>query len=303
MCGIFGFHITNKLQISREQRAILAAILSTRNDDRGGDSWGFFDGKNVRRGLKDIAPMSLAMATADRLLAHTRKATTGAKTVENAHPFTIGNIIGAHNGMISNHESLNAKHNRKYEVDSMHLFGHLNEGLPFDEIYGYGSIEFIKKDDPNKIFLCKMKSGELGVYGIGSKEVKNVKGVLWSSDTDHAEEAMRAAKIPFFKYAVEEESVYFIQNGTLYEDKTKLTLGKNQSNYLPDWRDGLLGRREWDATWEESESKDMQDTLSFTEKRDYKDMRRLWKEHVGLDTVEIDDVEDYGNERFMLSQG
>jgi len=300
MCGIMGWEFTKKLQVSREQRAILAAILSTRNDDRGGDSWGFYDGKQIRRGLKDIAPMSLAMATADTLVAHTRKATTGAKTVENAHPFTIGNIIGAHNGMISNHDSLNKKHNRNYEVDSMHLFGHLNESKPFDEIYGYGSIEFIKKNEPGKIFLCKMKSGELGVYGIGSKETKNVKGVLWSSDSDHAEEAMRAAKIPFFKYATEEETVYFIQNGTLYESKDKLTLGSNRSSYLPDWRDGLRSSA-WEG-WEDVDSKDKdQNVFSFSEKRDYNDMRRIWKEHTGASFV--DDVQDYGNEKYFLNRG
>ena len=39
------------------------------------------------------------------IIGHTRAATTGAVTTRNAHPFSYGSIIGAHNGIIDNWES------------------------------------------------------------------------------------------------------------------------------------------------------------------------------------------------------
>ena len=35
--------------------------------------------------------------------------------------------MGIHNGCITNHEALNIKYERKFEVDSMHIFAHIAE--------------------------------------------------------------------------------------------------------------------------------------------------------------------------------
>jgi hypothetical protein len=50
---------------------------------------------------------------------HTRAATRGKATDENAHPFRYGRIIGAHNGIVSAP--------KEYAVDSMFLFDRLNQ--------------------------------------------------------------------------------------------------------------------------------------------------------------------------------
>ncbi len=213
MCGIFGWDY-RKSKVSIEQRSMVAAILAVANDTRGGDSWGFWNTEHLMRGLGDISAVAVKTVKSQVVMAHTRKATTGATTVPNAHPFSIGGIIGAHNGMISNHTELNTKYKRNFEVDSMHLFGHLAEGLPFDDIYGYGAIEFIRKEQRSKVYLCKLSGGDLTVCGIG-KDINNYQGVLWSSNGTHLESALKTAGIQFFKFEIKQNQIYSVHGGQL----------------------------------------------------------------------------------------
>jgi hypothetical protein len=233
--------------LSREQRAVLTAVLAIANDTRGGDSWGYYDFTTLYHGLGDLADKAMEVFTHRLVLCHTRKATQGSVTVENAHPFDIGNIVGAHNGIISNHELLNNKYNRKCTVDSQHLFHHLNEKKPFDDISGYGVATWVEKDSATpRIYLSKMSHGELAVYGIGPN-AKNCRGVIYSSDEDHLKAAVGAAKVESFPYKIETGSVYYIENGKVFVDETrKLEITKN---YSRDWRGGntypLGGDEDW----------------------------------------------------------
>ncbi len=216
MCGIYGWNY-GKGKVGIEKRSMVAAILAIANDTRGGDSWGFWNRNNLTKGLGDISGVAVKTVRSDLIMAHTRKATTGATTVPNAHPFDIGNIIGAHNGCISNHTELNTKYDRKFEVDSMHLFGHIDAGLPFSDIFGYGAIEFIRKDSPGKVYLCKLQAGDLSVCGIG-KDNNDYQGVVWSSNGAHLTQALTVAGIEHFDFLVETGKVYYVQNGKYYLD-------------------------------------------------------------------------------------
>lgn len=215
MCGIFGWHLSNT-NVSKSKRLVLSTVLALNNDNRGGDSWGFYSHENgASRGLGELLPFSHRIADHDVAMAHTRKATTGAKTVENSHPFDIGNFIGAHNGVIANHNELKTKYTGrdKFEVDSMHLFAHLDMGKSFDDLSGYGSIEFVRKSDKGKyIFLCKMSSyADLCIMGLG-KDPNDTKGLVWSSNDRHLEQAMKAAGIECFKYEVKHGQVYYVSD-------------------------------------------------------------------------------------------
>lgn len=214
MCGIYGWQLPNGT-VTLAERVALAALLGRGNDTRGGESWGYWDGQHVAKGLNVILPLSVRIAASEVMMAHTRKATTGKVVAENSHPYQVGKILGAHNGMIFNHDELLKKHGRSYDVDSMHLFGHIDQGLGFDDLEGYGAIEYVNTDDPSSIMLCKMKGGELSVFGIGPDD-KNVKGVVWSSNDTHLKDALQAAGLTYFPYKVEEGKQYRVKGGVLY---------------------------------------------------------------------------------------
>lgn len=83
--------------------ALAEAVRDARDHERrNGHSWGWAwtgpDGLDIRRGLGRMPPASEA-PYADSALVHTRRATRGAVTVENAHPFPVNRGAAlAHNG-------------------------------------------------------------------------------------------------------------------------------------------------------------------------------------------------------------
>jgi hypothetical protein len=283
MCGIMGMSWMEGA-ISPGRRAILSNHLAIGNDKRGGHSWSVtaLDNKeiNISRGLGNMGDHAWHLADTNFYFAHTRFATIGAKTVENAHSFEIGDIIGSHNGAVSNHSELDRKYNRKCDVDSMHIFYHLNEKLPLDTIEGYGAIEWVSKKDLTKIYLSKLKGGSLAIFGIGSPEDAKTKGVVWSSDEKHLLEALFAAGIKeFFPYKVEEGVVFFATNGEVYIDNhRKLEIGKEvhrkaTSYYEHDSYSGYTNRSSFQTTGGSTNSSTKSE--SNTE-RDYAD----WQEWI-----------------------
>jgi hypothetical protein len=121
-------------------------------------------------------------------------------------------------------------------VDSQHIFHHLNENLPLDEIHGYGVAEWVEKDKPNRVFLCKLAGGELAIWGVGTGP-EDCRGVIWSSDSDHIKAAVGAAHIDTFQYKVEVGTVYYVERGKLSIDSSrKLEINRDTSR---DWRSGF----------------------------------------------------------------
>lgn len=59
------------------------------------------------------------------LIGHNRYATTGAITKKNAHPFEIGDLIGVHNGTLTNKHVLDQGY--KFDVDSQALYNHIDK--------------------------------------------------------------------------------------------------------------------------------------------------------------------------------
>lgn len=252
MCGIYGWDLTN-CGVSKARRGVISAILSMGNDARGGDSWGWVDNDlNIQRGLGDIVDRAGAIAESHRVMAHTRKATTGGVSVGNAHPFTIGKLIGAHNGILWNHEELNKKYNRNHKVDSMHLFSHIWEGKDLKEIEAYGAIEHINKDQPTRVYLSRLRAGELSIFGIGSGP-KNYSGIIWTSDSDDALNALNSAGIrKYFAFEVDKAKEYFVERGLLYVSGQTREVSDPPTSGAGVYTCGAYGG--YDNPWEEAEN-------------------------------------------------
>ena len=163
----------------------LATILAYNAENRGNESWGvakLLDKKEVKV-LKDVGSIRktcrVKSILAPQVIGHTRKATTGAISVPNAHPFIHGKIIGAHNGFIYDHNGLNKEYNRQFEVDSQHLIAHISEGLSLDTISGMGTVSYLNTDEPDVVYLGRGVSSDLAVCYIGSAD--NPIGVVWGS--------------------------------------------------------------------------------------------------------------------------
>ena len=114
-----------------------------------------------------LGPISKTFATRSVLPSnfalHTRYATTGKVKESNSHPFAVRRtdlVIGMHNGIISNHAYLNRQYQRNCRVDSQHIFEHIADGLPLDDLEGYGTIVYKSGKD---WYIGTFNGGELAV--------------------------------------------------------------------------------------------------------------------------------------------
>lgn len=221
MCGIFGWDFDGKP--CPAQMGALAALLSIGNEERGSHAWGYATGTGIHDIVRGIGTLtaSVPASTPARhasIMAHTRYKTHGDICVENSHPFTHGNIVGAHNGMIFNEWSLAEQYGRDYAVDSRHIFEHIKCNLPFSDLEGYGSIEYMDANEPGAIYLCKMLDGELSI-------VATARGVVWSSDRAHLDQALQVAGIPIIsRVKVKEGRVYRVCKGKVIHTSKRLDL-------------------------------------------------------------------------------
>lgn len=158
MCGISGF-IGKK--VNKEKMKVIVIM----NDTRGKHSCGLYYDNQVFYGVDANSKMPDFLTSHQIpnklknptiMLAHSRSATMGTHTKENAHPITIGLdednnyvtnrgdlpflMVGVHNGVIKNYIDLRQRHLKEldivdFNIDSKVLLGNI----------------FLEKDDPKNI--------------------------------------------------------------------------------------------------------------------------------------------------------
>jgi len=132
MCGLCGSFTQDKYKdLSQRHRLMRARVLEgllVANAARGTDATGiatiqgdersiykravpsmrFVDDPLARKAMRDSAQLSIG---------HTRYGTMGGNVDKNAHPFLEGNVIGTHNGVISNHGGIEADIRKAQDIE------------------------------------------------------------------------------------------------------------------------------------------------------------------------------------------
>jgi glucosamine--fructose-6-phosphate aminotransferase (isomerizing) len=186
MCGIVGM-------VGEGEVAPRLVQSLARLEYRGYDSCGLATlnshGLEVRKNVGNVQEVAcregLASAHGGLGIAHTRWATHGGVSRENAHPHLScdGCFAVVHNGIISNHQTLRAglvTHGHRFSSQTdTEVFAHLLEetyrpGVPVEEVFvkalrrleGTFAIAMISCHDPKRIFCARAKSPL--ILGIGS---------------------------------------------------------------------------------------------------------------------------------------
>lgn len=217
MCGIFGFsHSTPE---TRRMSLPLAVMM----ESRGRDSWGVTDGDYIYKApfaiTEDFVEFELG-TDGYGVVYHTRGASVGIVSERNAHPFEAFSldktkrVVGVHNGHLQNWQALKQRYQRTdLEVDSEHIFRHLAEGKPVEEIGGWGAVVWYEMEAGHfaerKLYLSKF--GGMDNLHVMRLNVPTKPIVFCSTGADIRRAAVLAGVEIEKTYAIHQDIRYLIE--------------------------------------------------------------------------------------------
>jgi asparagine synthetase B (glutamine-hydrolysing) len=279
MCGIFGYAKTQNGQSDNQLEKLkdIFTYLADESVVRGTDSTGIsMINPTDRRTFKATASSSevvndktwkseiLDRVDRDSTIAigHVRLATHGVINTRNAHPFEIGDVIGAHNGIIYNYNKLADKYNKNIEVDSEIIFESLNlkpMDKALEELEGDEKLSWIK--DSNKIVHLARESSR----PISVAYWKKARILLWASTGDILNKALDRADLSLNNVSLKSDTIYSF-NTDKFKDKynpSKIKFESKTKKYNNSFNTTVHGDYSWTSYYDEidyNESIDKKDT-------------------------------------------
>ena len=243
MCGIYGF-----CGVQTKKTTKIIKRLGINNITRGRDSTGiaiiskdrtelqksivdavdFYRNNNVLQAISNFRKSDNTIA-----IGHTRLATHGRITKDNAHPFQIAKVIFAHNGIISNFYGLQDTYKTNFEVDSQ-IIGYLiaTEGMKkaFESISGSFTVPFIMVDDPEVLHVATHNQDF--AFAIRDRQM------YYSSDMMDLKDALRGQKGFTFCEGGDSLIYTFFDNGKkidIVKTPFKAKTWEYTRKYIHDW--------------------------------------------------------------------
>jgi glucosamine 6-phosphate synthetase-like amidotransferase/phosphosugar isomerase protein len=266
MCGIYGIAKSPTPYTNKQLKVVKKVLreMAVDSESRGAHSSGIAKvGANTRI-YKSLLPSSKFVDTKEYhdavsslktdsyiLLGHTRFATEGAIVKSNAHPFRVGDVVGAHNGCVYNISEMQTKLDKQCPVDSQLIFKSLNDNDNIQEaVQNFDAdfaLSFVKKN-PMKLYLTREENRPLYVAYVPS-----LKTLFYASEDSFVEDAL-------VKNGINDVDVYSLNKNTLYAfdtakfDDIKTNVEKTKFKY--DSRVYHYGINNYATSWSQSLEED-----------------------------------------------